>query len=142
GPRGWQPRPITGSYLSADDITDDAHVHGLIAFHFACNSAGTPGMSDYPQLGAAGVHPSGPLGTSPSLRIAPRSFVARLPQRLLGHPNGGALAVIGHVERALGSSIPQRPDGAIVSPTTFRGFLRRVMRGQRIGVALEPFNER
>jgi hypothetical protein len=68
--------------------------------------------------------------------------MSRLPQRLLGHPNGGALAVVGHVERALGSSFLGQPSGTPVSPTTFRGSLRRIMLGDRLGAAIEPFHER
>ena len=55
-------------------------------------------------------------------------FVAALPQRLLTHPGGGALAVIGHVERAWGYSI--RPVGLGNRLLPFRNLLGRVLRGE------------
>jgi hypothetical protein len=142
GPNNWAAKPLESCYLSADDVASDGTLLGMLAFHFACYGVGTPGLDDYPQLVNGAVKPTGPLGTSLSARIAQRSFVARLPRRLLGHPRGGALAVVGHVERALGSSFAALPGQPIVSPTTFRGALRRIMLGKRLGSAIEPFNER
>lgn len=66
--------------------------------------------------------------------------MARLPQRLLSHPQGGALAVIGHVDRAWTYSFAWNDLQA--QTDTFRDTLLRIMRGQRIGWATEYFNER
>ena len=143
GPRGWSEQPLDKFYFSADDVSSDASLEGLIAFHFACFSVGTPRFDDLPQLVGNKVQPATALGTSAALPIASRSFAARLPQRLLGHPRGGALAVIGHVERALGSSFLEE-DGLRQrdSPPVFRGALNQLLHGDRLGVAIEPFNER
>jgi hypothetical protein len=48
------------------------------------------------------------------------------------------------VERALGASFVESGarNGPPVSATTFRGFVSRILRGERVGAALEPFNER
>ena len=81
-------------YFAAADVPATAHVHGLVAFHFACFSAGTPAVDRY-------AHDP---GSKPSA-LAPHPFVAALPKALLAHPQGGALACIGHVERAWGYSI-------------------------------------
>jgi hypothetical protein len=54
----------------------------------ACFGAGTPKLDDFAHLVA-----------EPQAAIAPYAFVAALPKALLGHPNG-ALAIVGHVERA------------------------------------------
>jgi hypothetical protein len=113
-------------YLAADDIGDDARVQGLVAFHFACYGAGTPHQDDFAHLKPkrAGEIPEQP-------------FVAALPRRLLGHPAGGALAVIGHVERAWGYSIAW--DG---NPTlnAYVAAVQLLLEGQPVGAALEPIN--
>ena len=50
--------------------------------------------------------------------LPPEAFLAALPRALLTHPNGGALACIGHIDRGWGYSItPPRagPRGSIES---------------------------
>ncbi|NJN19047.1 MAG: hypothetical protein HC822_23735 [Oscillochloris sp.] len=127
----WGRQPIPEDfYLSADDVGAAARVWGSIFFHFACYSAGTPREDDFSHHV---LLPDRPL-------IAPHPFVASLPQRLLGHEAGGALAVIGHVDRAWTWSFRwQRVDSGV---TVFADVMKRLMRGQRVGHALEAFNER
>ena len=81
--------------LAAADVADDANVSGLVALLFACFGNGTPDADQFlMDLSQAGKAP--PLAAEP--------FVAALPRRLLS-PNGSALAVIGHIDRAWGFSI-------------------------------------
>ena len=130
--------------LTADDIGSDAHLLGLIAFLFACFGAGTPQYDDFAistqikDLQNRGSRVTG-LEQLDRIPIAPQPFVARLPQRLLGHPNGGALAVVGHVDRAWGSSFLW--EGA-EQLTTFESTLTRLLQGDRLGYATEDFNNR
>ncbi|HEX5760098.1 MAG TPA: hypothetical protein VF121_12985 [Thermoanaerobaculia bacterium] len=127
GPRAWSgPIPVEQAF-SADDVGDDASPHGLIAFHFACYSAGTPADDDF-------------CYGRPPARLAPQGFLARLPQRLLGHPRGGALAVVGHVERAWECSIEWPETGQ--QTRVFEDALDRLLAGYPIGAAMQPFGAR
>jgi len=113
-------------YLAAVDIADDANVKGTVAFLFACFGDGTPDADQFPMdLSQAGAAPP----------LAPKPFIAALPRRLLAHPNGGALAVIGHIDRAWSFSMQtsNMPEAQI---GTFRNTLGFVLSGDPVGNAI------
>jgi hypothetical protein len=131
GPSQWPGGPVPSEhYLAADDVGDGARLGGLIAFHFACYGAGTPRLNDFAHLRQLEQRNA----------IAPQAFVARLPQRLLGHPNGGALAVVGHVERAWSSSF-YGGAGLGQQLQAFQSTLLRLLDDFPIGYAMEYFNQ-
>jgi peptidase C25-like protein len=116
-------------YLAAEDITDDARLLGLMSFHFACYGAGTPYWDDFAEQAF----------TNRST-IAPHAFIAALPRRLLSHPKGGALAVVGHVERAWTYSFQW--NNTQEQTVVFQSMLKRLMEGHPIGSAVEDLNTR
>lgn len=118
-----------GHYFTGAELPADAKVHGMVTFHFACYGAGTPRLDNF-------VHQA---GKKPP-QIADQAFVAALPKRLLTHPNGGALAAIGHIERAWGYSIPVALGGPQLLP--FQNAIGRILIGNPVGFALKDFNER
>jgi hypothetical protein len=132
----WGRQPIPEDfYFSGDDIGEQARLLGLIAFVFACYGAGCPQMDEFD-------------GHTKSQRpqIAPYPFVARLPQKMLSHPKGGALAVIGHIDRAWGCSFSwsdirgssdERRQIAV-----FQSSVKRLLEGHPVGSAVEYFDER
>jgi hypothetical protein len=116
-------------YFSGSDVPDGARVHGMISFHFACYGAGTPSHDRF-------LHTRG----TPPPAIAERSFFAAMPRALLVHPKGGALACIGHVDRAWGCSIASSRGTPQLLP--FRNAIGRILTGQPAGCALKDFHER
>jgi hypothetical protein len=113
-------------YLVATDVSESANVHGMVAFLFACFGAGTPARDQFLRdFTAPNQVPA----------LAPQPFVSALPQRLLSHPRGGALAVIGHVDRAFGFSI-RPPKATATQILPFRNSLGFILGGTRVGLAL------
>lgn len=129
GPKQHRSEIPQDFYMAADDIDDDAHLLGMIGFHFACYGAGSPHLDDFAHHSFQDVAP-----------IAPHAFVSKLPQRLLGHPKGGALAFVGHIERAWGYSFEW--PGAGPQTDVFESTLHELMSGVPVGAALEYFNSR
>ena len=115
-------------YFAAGDLMPDADLRGLVAFLFACYSAGTPDRDNF--------YDGRTLGKP--RRLAPRPFVSRLCQALLGRPNG-ALAVVGHVDRAWTASFQGSDKGE--GADNFKNCLRHLLDGYPVGAAMDYFNQ-
>ena len=131
----WPGRgaPTREQFFAAEDLASDVDLRGLIGFHFACFGAGTPvynSFHDYDRL------LSRHLETGE--RVTDRPFVARLPMSMLER---GALAVIGHVDRAWSVAFSWKdPSGRDFRyTTTFEDVVSRLLRGRRAGYAMEYF---
>ena len=123
-----QPVTVTpNDYFGANDLPATTNLQGLIAFFFACFGAGTPHQNDFDQL----------LGTAGPNFLTPQPIVAALPQTMLSR---GALAVVGHVERAWSYSFFDATVGS--DPAVFASTLGRLMAGEPIGWAMEFFNQK
>lgn len=116
----------TNHILAGADLPDDADVAGMIHFFFACYGAGCPETDNFSR------HLAQPLA------IAPKPFMAALPQALLAHPRGSALAVIGHIERAWSYSFLN--EYGMPQLNLFRDVLVSLMAGKRVGNAMDGAN--
>jgi hypothetical protein len=111
-------------WFAAEDLPEQGSLEGLMAFCFACYGVGSPQEDDFVSK----------LG-EPKLQVAPYPLVAQLPQRLLER---GALAVLGHVDRAWSHSFRS---GRVPAQTQcFESVLVRLMQGDRAGLATDQFN--
>jgi hypothetical protein len=131
GPTAWKGKGEIPQdfYFAGDDLSASAKLHGLIAFFFACYGAGTPLLDEFAKQ-----------AFKERQQIAPRPFLGQLPSRMLSHPNGGALAVIGHVDRAWGYSFIWPKAGK--QTEVFQSTFDKLLGGFPVGAALEYFNER
>lgn len=126
GPVAWKKRggPLPEElYFSARDLLLDADLRGLVAVLFGCYTAGMPSEDSFC------FHPPRPLG---------RATMASLAAGLLSHPRG-ALAVLGHVDRAwtysyLWRNVPQ--------PHAFRSVLGALLDGEPVGAAAAYLSDR
>jgi hypothetical protein len=128
---GWQPHtPVTDAVLfsgeSLDALGAEARVAGTVAILFACYGAGCPRVDTF------AFTPGQPPAT-----IAPYALVSRLPQRLLAR---GALAVLGHVDRAWNYGFAQPELGLTSQPQAFADMLKRLLDGERLGYVTDQFN--
>ena len=115
-------------YFAGADVPAEARVHGLVAFFFACFAAGTPHEDAFAHV----------FGQPPPV-LADEPFVASLPKQLLSHPEGAALAVIGHVDRAWGYSFVS---GGEPQLQPFENAMGLILRGEPVGHAMKDLSER
>jgi len=113
-------------YSAVDLERDNSDLRGLIHFSFACYSAGCPTFDTY-ALQLDGTR----------RRLLDNNIVSRLPQRSLER---GALAVLGHVDRAFSYSFHN--DRFVPQIQDMREVMVNVLRGWRIGRATDQFNLR
>ena len=119
-------------YFASSDVPDDACLAGRIFFLFGCHTAGTPRLDSF--------GPPGEDGRAQRRLLAHEPFIAKLPQRLLSHPKGGAAAIIAHVDRAMPShSFGDFEDG---QGKCFEEVLVQLLKGCPVGLAMEAFAQR
>jgi hypothetical protein len=119
--------------FAAADVAPDAHLLGSIALLIGPFTAGTPAFG----------HPVSMSNYERELKLdpsAPKPFLARLPQRLLSHPAGGALAVVGHLGLTWSGGFAGAKGNQDVE--MFFQVLMRLMRGDPIGAAMRPLFQR
>jgi hypothetical protein len=122
----WTPGdPLTPAcQFGADDIPAANTLPGTMVFMFACYSVGCPATDNY-YFNADGS----------TIPAAPAPLISRLAQKLLAN---GALAVIGHVDRAFPYGIENVNGTSQVK--LIRTPLERLMQGQTVGLAADTFS--
>jgi hypothetical protein len=138
GPRN----PVSpDDYLSGEVLAaqPDVNLLGSIVFLFACYGAGTPRIDDY---GRQTYMDKGKV-------IAKRPFIAALPKAMLSLAQGGALAVIGHVERVWSLSYLGPAQRSRLGElrrdehlAVFESAVDRLLRGYPVGAAMDYFDMR
>ncbi len=115
--------PLALEWFSRLSVPSGADLSGMISIHLGSFSAGTPKIDSL----AVQI-------TSQEQLLSLSPFIAPLPQQLLSNPGGGALAVMGHVDRI----------GFLGAPETRWNYLRdwlknlvgRLTKGERAGNAI------
>jgi hypothetical protein len=141
GPLQWREAIPQEFYFAGSDADSLSHpqILGSIAFLFGEYTAGTPRLDNFASrkgdLYGTGAHQE-------PKQLAPEPFIARLPQHLLGHPGGGALAVVGHVDVNWTTSFTGRTGRGESKIGAYIFLLCRLMAGYPVGAAMEEFRNR
>jgi len=121
--------PTAEQVVEARSLPPGSGLRGKILFHFGCYTAGTPERDSFDTAPRPEDRP----------QIAERPFVADLPRALLAHPGGGALAVVGHVDRAFPSAFRWHD---FHQSEIFEEALAALLSGHPVGHALDGFGQR
>lgn len=127
GPQKWTGGPLPEEWIySGRDVPDDADLRGLVAVLFGCFSAGMPPHDSFC------LDPPRPLGDG-------RGVMSGLAAKLLSHERG-ALAVLGHIDRAWTYSYRWR--NSVAQPYAFQSVLGALLGGEPIGAAASYLGDR
>lgn len=118
------PAPTANCYFAGKDVPAEADLRGSIFLIFACFGAGIPQFEDF-------------LSKSGRQQLADHAFLSALPMELLRR---GALAVIGHVERAFYYSFEGLQGKEQMQ--TFLSVWDRLLNEAPVGFAMEFINGR
>lgn len=117
-------------YVAGGDLSAEANLLGSMVFLFACFGGGTPRYDQFHRLKQS---------NAPAEQLASENFLAELPRRLLNRPQGGALAVIAHIDRAWNVSFLDHKQASHV--VLYQSTLESLLKGNPVGLAVEYFNE-
>ncbi len=126
--KGREPGPSYDHIVTAADVPATDR-RGQVVFSLACFSGGTPQWDGF--VG---------LNRRRAKQLAPRDFVAALPRRLLSQEAGPALAMVGHVDAAVEQGFMWLREGD--QPTAYIDAVQRLMAGEPVGRAMQPFGQR
>jgi hypothetical protein len=123
-------------WISGHDVTEGFQLPGGIHFLFACYGAGTRADSDFVDYVSSEKDRKALKAYQ-----GKEDFVAYLPKALLANPQGGALAMVGHVDPAWTSSFTSPVEGERrVDPFGFT--LVSLLLGEPVGHAVKAFYQK
>ncbi|HSH05836.1 MAG TPA: hypothetical protein VLL52_25185 [Anaerolineae bacterium] len=130
GPRQHRGEVPESFYLAGEHLDSNTNLLGMIGFLFACYGAGTPEYDEYSKQAFA----------DQAEAIAERAFTSALPAKMMSLKRGGALAMLGHVDRAWGYSFlgPKSKQQTDV----FEALISQLLDGVPVGAAFDYFNVR
>lgn len=128
GPAQWKGEIPKKFYFAGDDLSNDTNLLGMIAFFFACFGGGTPRYDAFSKRDFKANQQV----------ITEHPFVAPLPKAMLSLEKGGALAVIGHIDKALSNSFLD--DRKNLQIGVFQSVVEDILKGHPVGSAMEYFN--
>lgn len=111
-------------YFAASDLEASFDLRGMVSILFGCYTAGLPAEDSFCSV--------------PPRRLTDHPQVAALASAMLGRENG-ALAVLGHVDRAWSYSYRWR---GMQQPETFSSVLTDLLAGRRLGYAARHLGDR